>query len=96
MCISAFQLQQVGVEFKNVLPEYRNHMIGRKPRSFKDLLDLGREFEKAKKLDDRYLILTGKKWHEVTCLWIKRQNEDVKNYRDKQTGSKSRKKKCFI
>ena len=56
---------QLGIAVKNILPAYRQHMGGRRPSSFRELLEMSREFERGKKLDERYSYLVRKKSERI-------------------------------
>ena len=84
---------QVGIAFKNVLLEYRSHMLSRTPKSFKELLDLGREYEKEKKLDERYSQLTGKKWDKLAAIEEKPVNKENKGNGSEHPANRGEKKK---
>ena len=84
---------QVAIAFKNVLPEYRSHMIGRLPRSFEELLELGREYEKGKKLDERYSQVTSKKWDKSAAMEEKSGDKEVNDKGGEKAANKGKKKK---
>ena len=51
-------------------------MISRTPIPFKELLDLGTEYGKGKKLDERYSQLTGKKWDKLAAVEEKQESKE--------------------
>ena len=62
--------------------ECRSHTISRSPWSFEELLDPSEEYEKGKKLNERYSLLTRKDWDEVAAIretgeWRKLKNWEV-------------------
>ena len=46
--------KQLRIFFRNLHPKFRHSLEGKDVRSFKELGEFGREFEKRKELDNRY------------------------------------------
>ena len=59
---------QLDMVYKNLRREYRDHMKGCSRNSFKDILRLGRDYEKENKLDERQAQLTGRKAGRVAAI----------------------------
>ena len=81
---------QLDIIYKNLLPEYRKHMINCEISTYRELLRHGKSFEKERKIDERQAQLSGKSTDRFAAMDEK--SDDIEK-KGKQSSGKSKGKR---